>query len=303
LALSGRRCWIDVRTDEEIPDVEVDVIAGFVDIDMKQTWSARRMLGVDPGLFDAFTDSGFGNHLSCVDVATRLEPSAEASMPMEEDASRANHDGRPGDVHQVRMAIERVWQPGQLIQHPRQRRLLADITGVMGSECREQLCQPMTIGTRGPGGCALPSGHRVLDITGNLLAHKTDCPVHFALRRPCHGPPWTILEVLPRVRDWVRAWVRITTATQPPLTSGSGRLPALTMDPAALPLSRATPDTLALTVSQGVLEARLSHCTLVADRLGLVGFLVGDGIEHLGIDALAGCVLAPGGTHGNVLTA
>ncbi len=93
MALSGWRRWIDVGTDEEIPDVEVDVIAGLVDIDMEQAWSTRRMLGVDASLFDAFTECGFSDYFSCVDVATRLEPSAEASMQVEEDASRTDHNG------------------------------------------------------------------------------------------------------------------------------------------------------------------------------------------------------------------
>ena len=52
--------------------------------------------------------------------------------------------------------------------------------------------------------------------------------------------------------------------------------------------------------SQRVLQAGLAHGAHRADRLRLFGFLVRDGVEDVWIDALAGCVLAPGGTHGNV---
>ena len=74
------------------------------------------------------------------------------------------------------MAVEWAWQPGQFIQHPGQRRLLARVTGVMGSECLEQLCTPMSIGPRCISCTALPSHHRVLDVTGDLAAHTTDYP-------------------------------------------------------------------------------------------------------------------------------
>ena len=80
----------------------------------------------------------------------------------------------------------------------------------------------------------------------------------------------------------------------------SGRLATLTVDAAPLPLRGAAPDPFALTIGESMLEARLSHGALIADGLGLTGLLVGDRVEHIRIDAPAGCVLAPGGTHENV---
>src|SRR5665213_3606477 len=80
----------------------------------------------------------------------------------------------------------------------------------------------------------------------------------------------------------------------------SGGLAALPVDAPALALAGATPDALALPVDQRVLKAGLAYDALIADGLCLVGLLVGDRVEHIWIDAPAGCVLAPGGTHGNI---
>jgi len=80
----------------------------------------------------------------------------------------------------------------------------------------------------------------------------------------------------------------------------SGGLAALTVDPTTLPLGRAAPDSLTLPIGERVLEAGLSHDALIADRLRFGRLLIGDRIEHIWVDAPAGCLLAPGGTHENV---
>ena len=80
----------------------------------------------------------------------------------------------------------------------------------------------------------------------------------------------------------------------------SGGLAALTVDPTTLPLGRAAPDSLTLPIGERVLEAGLSHDALIADRLCFGRLLIGDRIEHIWVDAPAGCLLAPGGTHENV---
>ena len=54
------------------------------------------------------------------------------------------------------------------------------------------------------------------------------------------------------------------------------------MDATTLPLGRPAPDSLALTVGQGVLEAGLAYRALAADRLGLPGvILVGRRVKDL----------------------
>src|SRR5581483_3625795 len=90
------------------------------------------------------------------------------------------------------------------------------------------------------------------------------------------------------------------TAGQPPISSSNaktaGRLrgaAALAQDPAAFPLGRATPDPLALAAGQGELQAWLAHRAAVAHELGRARLFLGQGVEHLGIDAPAGRGLPP----------
>ncbi len=81
----------------------------------------------------------------------------------------------------------------------------------------------------------------------------------------------------------------------------SGGLAALAHDAPALPLRRASPDTLALAVGQGMLEARLTDRAYRANSLGLgrIGLVLGHRVEGLNIEAPAGGLLAPrGGDHG-----
>jgi hypothetical protein len=93
---------------------------------------------------------------------------------------------------------------------------------------------------------------------------------------------------------------RAGTRTAGAVGDGSGRLAALAVDPTALALSGPSPDALALPIGQRMLQARLADCALIADRLRLACLFVGDRVEHIWIDAPAGSVLAPGGTHGNI---
>ena len=85
-----------------------------------------------------------------------------------------------------------------------------------------------------------------------------------------------------------------------PLATGSGGLATLAVDPTTFALSGATPDALTLPVGQRMFEASLPNCALITDSLCLACLLIGDRVENIWIDAPAGCVLAPGGTHGNV---
>src|SRR3984885_2210160 len=81
---------------------------------------------------------------------------------------------------------------------------------------------------------------------------------------------------------------------------GSGRLPALADDPAALPLGHASPDPLVLAMGQGVLEAGLADRALGTDLLGFgcVEVLIGGRVEDLVVETSAGSTLAPRrGTH------
>src|SRR5665213_720811 len=76
----------------------------------------------------------------------------------------------------------------------------------------------------------------------------------------------------------------------------SGRLATLPVDATTLALRRAAPDSLALAVGQGMLEAGLAYRALGANRLGLPRVvLVGRRVENLGVDALASGKLAPAG--------
>ena len=85
-----------------------------------------------------------------------------------------------------------------------------------------------------------------------------------------------------------------------PLATGSGGLATLAVDPTTFALSGATPDALTLPVGQRMFEASLPNCALITDSLCLACLLIGDRVENIWIDAPAGCVLAPGGTHGNI---
>ena len=78
-----------------------------------------------------------------------------------------------------------------------------------------------------------------------------------------------------------------------PLTSSSGRAPALADDPAPLPLGRPAPDAFLLAMRDRVFEAGLPDGALGADVLRGRFLLLGDGVEDLGIEAAAGSLIAP----------
>jgi len=80
----------------------------------------------------------------------------------------------------------------------------------------------------------------------------------------------------------------------------SGRLAPLAHDAPTLTFGGATPDPLALTVGQRVLEAGLANRAHLAHGLGrlCVRVVVGIWVEDLDVDAPAGGPLAPRGGHG-----
>src|SRR5579875_114938 len=70
-------------------------------------------------------------------------------------------------------------------------------------------------------------------------------------------------------------------------------MPATAEDPSPLPLGGTTPNALLLAVGESPVEAELPHGAGGADGLGVLGFLVRDGIEDVGVDPAAGCPLPP----------
>jgi hypothetical protein len=121
-------------------------------------------------------------------------------------------------------------------------------------------------------------------VSGGVAGHRGPEGVDVVITHRCPRSPTMV--IAERVR--------------PTLVGRSGRLPTLSVDPSALTFGGATPDAFAFPVGQRVFEAGLSYRTEIADRLCLAGLLVGDRVEHIWIDAPAGSVLAPGGSHGNV---
>jgi len=170
-------------------------------------------------------------------------------VAMEQDTARSHHHGRAGDMGEVGVAVERVRQHVQRLEHGEARPRLPFVARTWSATARANAT-------------ALGSGGAVLTTGGDGRAGG---------RRPDDGRG-----------------------------SRSGGLAALAVDAPALALGRPTPDALALPIGQCVLQAGLSYDALVADGLRLIGLLVGDRVEHIWIDAPAGCVLAPGGTHGNI---
>src|SRR5262249_6907195 len=71
----------------------------------------------------------------------------------------------------------------------------------------------------------------------------------------------------------------------------------LANDPTAFLLGAPAPHTVTLSGSERMLEARLPYRTTEADGFGHVGLFVGDGVEDLGIEATARCLVAPQEVH------
>ena len=83
---------------------------------------------------------------------------------------------------------------------------------------------------------------------------------------------------------------------------GSGGAASLADDPPPLPLGRAAPDAVLLPDGEGVLEAGLAHRAAAAHGLGDLRLLVGDRVEHLGVEPSARGVLTPGLVHRREIT-
>jgi hypothetical protein len=200
-------------------------------------------------------------------MATGLQPPLEPAVAMEQHAASTHHYRRGRDMGERRMPIERVGQHDQLIEDDHPGLLLAIIPGLMITYVHDETCD-FRVCVSGLAG--LRHGHI---IAGSAALCRVDDA------------------------EWTMPSGRTTPAY---LVGGSGGLATLAVDPATLALGGSTPDALTLTTGQCMLQARLSHGAQITDGLCLVGLLIGDRVEHIWIDAPAGCVLAPGGTHENI---
>lgn len=89
---------------------------------------------VKAGLLDRLPQGRVGRRLARLQVAARLQPEPQQLVAVEEQAARAGHDGRGGDVGEVGFAVEGPLQDRERGQEGGARFPLAPVEGLQALE-------------------------------------------------------------------------------------------------------------------------------------------------------------------------
>jgi hypothetical protein len=100
---------ITVITCQDVPQVEMRVtLRSCVYVDMDQGRLCFGKPELEARFFDGLAPSAVPRRLICFNVTARLQPNAEALVFVEDNATRANHDRRAGDMDDVGILSEWV---------------------------------------------------------------------------------------------------------------------------------------------------------------------------------------------------
>jgi hypothetical protein len=93
-------------------------VRGRVNVHVKQPRTPGRMGELQPRLFFRLAESRVVWHLTGLEVTAGLHPTAEALVEMEDRAARPDHHCRAGHMHRIRILVEGLLQPFELLQDP-----------------------------------------------------------------------------------------------------------------------------------------------------------------------------------------
>jgi hypothetical protein len=141
-----------VGRQQQVAQVQVHVPEGRgVHVDMDQPRAGDGVPERQPGLLGRLPRGRPPGRLARLQVAARLEPDAHALVPVQDDAARPDHDGRPRDVDGAGEPGERPRQPAQRLQQAQARTTLAHVRRsrqrqhLISDGIHETLLEPHTV--------------------------------------------------------------------------------------------------------------------------------------------------------------
>ena len=130
---------VGVVTADQVAQVKVNMLAGGMDVDVEQSSARGGVSYAKPGFLHHLTQDGVLGVLARFDVASRLQPQAEALVPVEHGAARADDHGRGCYVRWVGVLAERVVEPVKGVEELQNRRGVSLVDGLL---CRDLTAQP-----------------------------------------------------------------------------------------------------------------------------------------------------------------
>jgi len=105
-----------------------------VHVDMHEARALGWVRDREPGLLERLACRAVPRLLARFEVTAGLHPDPELAVLVQEHAARPHHDRGPRDMGRVRVLVERRVEPPDLHEHPRDRRALTLVHGVVRGE-------------------------------------------------------------------------------------------------------------------------------------------------------------------------
>jgi len=125
---------------KQVPDVEVNMRPGLMNIDVQRLASAHET-ALQPGLFRSLSKRRCGTALAGIDMPAGLDPSIELLVKVKQHQLVAgmNHDCRTSHVHWLGVSAKRIGQRAKRTPKARKARLLTHVYWLVKGQIGEKV--------------------------------------------------------------------------------------------------------------------------------------------------------------------